>query len=135
MTKKDTVVDAPSQAQSTSAEPEQKKNAKPEEAVEAGAADGAGADAEIQFFDGTVVKFDKDGNEVMSDHLAPGERLARDPQVTELDPEKNPSASAIVEQQQAAVDRREALREDALSERDEAQTEQQDTGEQPPADG
>lgn len=77
MTKKDSVVDAPSQAQSTSAEPEQQVNAKPEEAVEAGSADATGADSEIQFFDGSVVKFDKDGNEVISDHLAAGEKLRR----------------------------------------------------------
>lgn len=77
MSKKDQAVDVPSQAQSTSAEPAQAKTAKPEDAVKAGSADGTGADAEIQFFDGSVVKIDKDGNEVFSDHLAPGEELRR----------------------------------------------------------
>lgn len=32
---------------------------------------------EPQFFEGTVVKIDADGNEVMSDHLLPGETLRR----------------------------------------------------------
>lgn len=69
MAKKDGVADAPSQKQSTSAEPEQAKTGQPEEVVE--------ESGETQFFDGTVVKLDKDGNEVMSDHLAPGEKLRR----------------------------------------------------------
>ena len=42
----------------------------------------AAATGEAQFFDGTVVKIDTDGNEVMSDHLLPGEKLRRD--VSEL---------------------------------------------------
>lgn len=28
-----------------------------------------------QYFEGTILKIDKDGNEVMSDHLMPGEKL------------------------------------------------------------
>lgn len=32
----------------------------------------------IKFFDTTVIKIDAQGREVMSDHLAPGERLRRD---------------------------------------------------------
>ncbi len=36
-----------------------------------------GGETEIKFFDGTVTKIDKNGNEVMSDHLAPGETLRR----------------------------------------------------------
>lgn len=38
----------------------------------------ATADGDIQFFSTTVIKLDANGNEVMSDHLAPGERLRRD---------------------------------------------------------
>ncbi len=33
---------------------------------------------DIQWFDGTITKIDKDGNTVMSDHLLPGERLRRE---------------------------------------------------------
>lgn len=33
---------------------------------------------ETQVFDGTIIKIDADGNEVMSDHLLPGETLRRD---------------------------------------------------------
>lgn len=46
---------------------------------------GADADAqaladagEIQFFEGTIVKIDGEGREVMSDHLVPGDVLRRD---------------------------------------------------------
>ena len=35
-------------------------------------------DGDIQFFDGTIVKINRDGDEVMSDHLEPGEVLRRD---------------------------------------------------------
>ncbi len=37
-----------------------------------------GDDEDIQFFEGTIVKIDAQGREVMSDHLAPGETLRRD---------------------------------------------------------
>jgi hypothetical protein len=36
------------------------------------------SNGEAVFFSGTVVKVDKDGNEVMSDHLLPGEKLRRE---------------------------------------------------------
>lgn len=73
----DAVADATSQAQSTTAEPSQAEGNKPEDKVREGSPDGAGADAEVQFFDGTITKIDRDGNEVMSDHLEPGETLRR----------------------------------------------------------
>lgn len=41
----------------------------------------AKADAPV-FFEGTITKIDKDGNEVLSDHILPGEKLRRD--VTEV---------------------------------------------------
>ncbi len=63
-----------SQAQSTSAEPRHKRAQAPDTKRRGK----AGADTEIQFFDGTITKLDKDGNTVMSDHLAPGERLRRE---------------------------------------------------------
>lgn len=66
----ETITGAQSQAQSTSAEAEQRDQA-PEQAL-----DGAGRD-ERQYFDGTIAKINAEGNEVMSDHLAPGERLRR----------------------------------------------------------
>jgi hypothetical protein len=36
------------------------------------------ATGERYFFEGTVAKIDKDGNEVLSDHLDPGETLRAD---------------------------------------------------------
>ncbi len=38
----------------------------------------AAHDGDTVFFDGTVIKLDADGNEVMSDHLAAGETLRRE---------------------------------------------------------
>lgn len=67
---------AESMAQSTSAEDDQRRQT-PEEAVEAGTPDGTGADADVQFFDGTISKINKDGQEVMSDNLEAGEQLRR----------------------------------------------------------
>ncbi len=32
----------------------------------------------VKWFDGTITKIDKDGNTVLSDHLAPGEQLRRE---------------------------------------------------------
>lgn len=67
---------AESMAQSTSGEPEQRQQT-PEDAVEGGSPQGTGGDADVQFFDGTVTKVDKDGNDVLSDHLEAGEQLRR----------------------------------------------------------
>ncbi len=33
---------------------------------------------DTKYFDGTVIKVDRDGNEVLSDHLEAGERLRRE---------------------------------------------------------
>ena len=67
---------AESMAQTTSSE-EEPRQVDPEEAVEGGSAEGTGADADVQFFDGTITKVDKDGNDVLSDNLEPGEQLRR----------------------------------------------------------
>lgn len=72
--KADVTGGAQSQAQQASGEPAQEQQA-PEDAAGAGSA--GGTDAGIQFFEGTVVKIDREGREVMSDHLAPGETLRR----------------------------------------------------------
>lgn len=37
-----------------------------------------GAEDEIRFFEGSITKIDKDGNEVLSDHVGPGETLRRE---------------------------------------------------------
>ncbi len=53
--------------------------AKPEESKPAESkVEKTGGETEIKFFDGTVAKIDKFGNEVLSDHLAPGEKLRRE---------------------------------------------------------
>ncbi len=66
----------PSQAQQ--ANPENPKANDPEKAAKAGSSSGTGANAERQYFDGTVTKLDSEGRTVMSDHLDPGETLRRD---------------------------------------------------------
>lgn len=50
------------------------------EAAGAGAPQGGSQvdDDGIQRYEGTISKFDKDGNEVLSDHVGPGERLTRE---------------------------------------------------------
>lgn len=59
---------APSQYQSTSAEPEQQELTPEELAEQTG---------EPVFFDTSVTKVDEEGNQVLSDHLVPGEVLHR----------------------------------------------------------
>jgi len=66
---------AQSQLQSTSAEPEQQAK-KPDE-KKRNTAEVGGEGTEVQFFDGTVAKINADGDEVMSDHVGPGEKLVR----------------------------------------------------------
>lgn len=114
---------APSQAQTTSNEPEQVAANDPQALVDQrSGADVAeergktGPEAGIQFFEGSVAKIDRDGNEVMSDHLAPGERLARDMETPKgLSDERNPAAKAVERQGQVAAERREQRREDAAA--------------------
>lgn len=68
---------------------------------------------EAVFFEGTIAKIDKDGNEVMSDHLAPGEKLKSE----------TTQAYATVqhsERKEANADQR---RKDALDEADRAKAE------------
>ncbi len=68
----------PSIAQSVATDAKTKKDNDPQRAANAGSSDGVGAEAEVQFFDGSITKIDRDGNEVISDHLLPGEKLRRE---------------------------------------------------------
>ena len=65
-----------------------------------------------QYFEGTVIKIDKDGNEVMSDHVMPGETLRRAVSDTHF---ANPAQAKADEEaiRQAAKDDAKAAREAA----------------------
>jgi hypothetical protein len=78
-----------SQAQSVAVGADDEAAAKPvEEAVEEGSAEGTGAESEVQYFDGTILKVTTEGDVVMSDHLMPGEKLKRaaDEETPPVDP-------------------------------------------------
>ncbi len=62
-----------SQAQTGATDQEDVKRQNPEELVD----DPQKPGDEIQHFEGSIAKLDKDGNVVLSDHLAPGEKLQR----------------------------------------------------------
>lgn len=72
MAKVEATAGAQSQLQSTSGEPEQQKK---DTEAKRKTAEVGGEGAEVQFFDGTVAKINADGDEVMSDHVGPGEKL------------------------------------------------------------
>lgn len=117
-----TQASAPSQAQTTSSEPDQIAKNDPQaladqrsEADVAEETGKAGAEAAIQHFEGSIAKVNADGDQVLSDHLAPGERLARDTQAPgNLTNDRNPGASAKAREADAAGERREAARNEAM---------------------
>lgn len=72
MAKVEATAGAQSQLQSSSNEPDQQKK---DTDARRKTAEVGGEGAEIQYFDCTVTKINADGDEVMSDHVGPGEKL------------------------------------------------------------